>query len=247
MDPTQPAAARWGGERADSELSEPSPGPNRNDSDSDRQTIHILQTYFGGSSFCPNGFSGRLPGARSGVLGIQNHEQVRRTCGRWTPWMSSRKGESAPRCQSLPLEQRQALSFSFDFFWFGAGQTAGISSAFFLVPIRSHAPRAPGLARQWPEVSDFVAFFCALRESKHTRTCENHTQNARDSRMAVRFLTHATCKKSVTHMIYLGSLPRPLACQAAARRALSPPPPPPPPSAPLFRVHPPPGSRAVPT
>ena len=30
--------------------------------------------------------------------------------------------------------------------------------------------------RQWPEISDFVARFCTLRESKHTRTCEKRVQ-----------------------------------------------------------------------
>ena len=43
-------------------------------------------------------------------------------------------------------------------------------------------------ARQWPEVSDFVARFCTLRESENTRTCENFT----------RFVTRIT---------YLGPLP----------------------------------------
>ena len=46
--------------------------------------------------------------------------------------------------------------------------------------------------RQWPEVSDFVARFCTLRESENTRTCENCTQNV---------------QKSVTRIIYLGPLP----------------------------------------
>ena len=31
--------------------------------------------------------------------------------------------------------------------------------------------------RQWPEVSDFVALFCTLRESENTRPCENCTRN----------------------------------------------------------------------
>ena len=34
------------------------------------------------------------------------------------------------------------------------------------------------VTRQWPEVSDFVARFCTLRESENTRTCENCTRNA---------------------------------------------------------------------
>ena len=36
-----------------------------------------------------------------------------------------------------------------------------------------------GCCRQLPEVSDFVARFCTLRESENTRTCENCTQNAK--------------------------------------------------------------------
>ena len=47
------------------------------------------------------------------------------------------------------------------------------------------------LTRQWPEVSDFVARFCTLRESENTRTCENCTRFA----CKVCFLTRATCKK----------------------------------------------------
>ena len=46
--------------------------------------------------------------------------------------------------------------------------------------------------RQWPEVSDFVARFCTLRESKNLRLCENRVR--------------ATCK-NVTQIIYLGPLP----------------------------------------
>ena len=38
--------------------------------------------------------------------------------------------------------------------------------------------------RQWPEVSDFVARFCTLRNSKNLRPCEN-ARIACDSRMAV--------------------------------------------------------------
>ena len=62
--------------------------------------------------------------------------------------------------------------------------------------------------RQWPKVSDFVARFCTLCESKKTRTCENHTPFACEMREShalhaffvwfsyVRvFLTRKTCKK----------------------------------------------------
>ena len=53
-----------------------------------------------------------------------------------------------------------------------------------------------GSIRQWPEVSDFVARFCTLRESENTRTCENRTLFSRN------------VQKSVTQIIYLGPLPR---------------------------------------
>ena len=88
---------------------------------------------------------------------------------------------------------------------------------------------SPPPPTQWPEVSDFVARFCTLRESENTQTCENRTQNSQkthghariarentrtcesstqnscDSRMSVCFLTCATCKK-VTLIIYLRPL-----------------------------------------
>ena len=31
--------------------------------------------------------------------------------------------------------------------------------------------------RQWPQVSDFIARFCTLRESENAQTCENCTRN----------------------------------------------------------------------
>ena len=39
----------------------------------------------------------------------------------------------------------------------------------------STVPQVPP-SRQWPEVSDFVARFCTLRESNNTRPCENRTR-----------------------------------------------------------------------
>ena len=56
-------------------------------------------------------------------------------------------------------------------------------------------------SRQWPEVPDFVARFCTLRESNNTRPCENRTRNAYDSRMAVCYLTRARAKKCDTNHI----------------------------------------------
>ena len=47
----------------------------------------------------------------------------------------------------------------------------------------------------------------AKLDMRNTRTCKSCTQNACKSRMSMCFLTLATCKKSVTQIIYLGSLP----------------------------------------
>ena len=57
------------------------------------------------------------------------------------------------------------------------------------------------LPRQWPEVSDFVARFCTLRESNNTRfrVRSSHGRALFDSR---------NVQKSVTQIIYLWPLPR---------------------------------------
>ena len=64
-------------------------------------------------------------------------------------------------------------------------------------PVVTHRGRPSLAARQWPEVSDFVARFCTVRESKNTLTCENRVRfsHSCDSRMSVCCLTCATCKK----------------------------------------------------
>ena len=48
----------------------------------------------------------------------------------------------------------------------------------------------------------YVILFCTMRESENTRTCENCTRNAYNSRMSVWIV-----QKSVTRIIYLGPLP----------------------------------------
>ena len=72
--------------------------------------------------------------------------------------------------------------------------------------------------RQWPEVSDFVARFCTLRESENTRTCENrtrfhariaretHAKRVRFSHVRV-FSDSRNVQKSVTQIVYLRPLP----------------------------------------
>ena len=80
--------------------------------------------------------------------------------------------------------------------------------------------------RQWPEVSDFVACFCTLRESENTRTCENctcfqkthgrelHAFCVQFSHVRV-FCDSRNVQKSVTRIIYLWPLPNgpwPVSC-----------------------------------
>ena len=64
-------------------------------------------------------------------------------------------------------------------------------------------------ARQWPNVSDFVARFCTLCdcESKNLRPCENRTRFSHGTDGS-RFFDSRNVQKSVTQIIYLGPLPR---------------------------------------
>ena len=61
-----------------------------------------------------------------------------------------------------------------------------------------------GVIRQWPELSDFVARFCTLRESKNLWPCENRVLFSHFRR----FFDLCNVQKSVTQIIYLLPLPK---------------------------------------
>ena len=86
----------------------------------------------------------------------------------------------------------------------------------FLVRPAQHPARGRRWAlsgsRQWPEVSDFVAHFCTLRESENTRTFENcrarlASQKTHGHARIARVSDSRNLQKSVTRIIYLVPLP----------------------------------------
>ena len=86
-----------------------------------------------------------------------------------------------------------------------AAATVG-SRGYITIACGCSAPHACLCGRQWPEVSDFIASFCTLRESKSLRPCENRTRFTRFSH-GRRFFDSRNVQKCVTQIIYLGPLP----------------------------------------